>query len=97
MNLAVADILYAVFIVPDVYFRLNATHPEGVTGAVLCKVLTGANLAWMGAASSIVTLVAIAIERYYAVKDPFGNIGKFTKRKLKVRHWKILVFVTTDC
>ncbi|KAL9957221.1 hypothetical protein ACROYT_G038832 [Oculina patagonica] len=33
---------------------------------------------------SVVTLVAIAIERYYAVMYPLGNKGKLTKRKLKV-------------
>ena len=91
MNLAVADILYAVFIAPDVYFRLTSTHPEGMTGAVLCKVLTGASFAWIGAVSSIVTLAAIAVERYYAVMYPFGDKGNFTKRKLKVCHCKLNV------
>ena len=86
VNLAVADILYAVFIAPDVYFRLTATHPEGMTGTVLCKLLTGGIIAWIGATSAIVTLAAIAIERYYAVVYPFGDKGNFTKRKLKVRH-----------
>lgn len=54
-------------------------------GTVLCKLLTGGNLAWVAGTSSLVTLVAIASERYYAVIYPIGNFGKFTKRKLKVR------------
>ena len=84
MNLAVADILFAIFIAPDVILTLTSTHTEGVTGTVLCKFLTDGNVAWIGAASSIVTLAAIAIERYYAVMHPFGNKGDFTKRKAKV-------------
>ena len=86
MNLAVADILYAVFMAPDVFIKLTSTHPEGMTGTVLCKLLTGASVAWVGAVSSIVTLAAIAIERYYAVMYPLGNKGNFIKRKLKVGH-----------
>ncbi|KAL9975313.1 hypothetical protein ACROYT_G012466 [Oculina patagonica] len=84
VNLAVADIFYAAFIAPGVYLSLTSTHPEGVVGTVLCKLLTGGTVAWTGAASSIVTLVVIALERYYAVVYPLGNKGKFSKRKLKM-------------
>ena len=86
VNLAVADILYAIFVTPDTFLMLASTHPGGLTGTVLCKLLTGGNLAWVAATSSVVTLVAIASERYYAVIYPIGNLGKLTKRKLKVRH-----------
>ena len=86
VNLAVADILYATFVTPDTFLRLASTHPGGTTGTVLCKLLTGGNLAWVGATSSLVTLVAIASERHYAVIYPIGNFGKLTKCKLKVRH-----------
>ena len=55
-----------------------------MTGKILCILLTGGNLAWVGASSSVVTLVAIAVERYYAVIYPHGNKGKLTIRKLKV-------------
>jgi len=47
-------------------------------------ILTGGNVAWVGAASSSVTLVAIAVERYYTVMCPLGSRGKLTKRKVKV-------------
>ena len=86
VNLAVGDILYAAFIAPDVVLRLISTHPMGVTGTILCKVLTGGSLAWIAAASLVVTLSAIAIERYYAVVYPVGNKGKLSERKLKVCH-----------
>ena len=34
----------------------------------------------------MITLVVIAAERYYAVIYPIGNVGKFTRGKLKVSH-----------
>ena len=86
VNLAAADILYATFIKPDTFLKLTSTIPDGMTGIVLCKLLTGGNVAWVGEASSVVTLLAVAIERYYAIVYPFGNKGHLTKRKLKVCH-----------
>ena len=87
VNLAVADALYATFITPETFFKITPTHPEGLAGTVLCKIITGGggNLAWIAGTSSVVTLAAIAAERYYAVIYPVGNVGKLTKRKLKVR------------
>ena len=85
LNLAVADILYATFIAPKILLKFIVNHPEGLNGTVLCRLLTKGNVAWVGAASSIVTLAAVAIERYYAVMYPHGNKGRLTKRKLKVR------------
>ncbi|KAL9957381.1 hypothetical protein ACROYT_G039012 [Oculina patagonica] len=86
LSLAVADILFATFIAPNVFFiHLSfAHHPDGMTGTVLCILLTNGNVAWVGATSSIVNLAAIAIERYYVVMYPHDNKGKFTKGKLKV-------------
>ena len=86
MNLAVADILYAAFMVPRIFLKLALTHPDGMIGTVLCKLLTDGNVAWVGATSSFVPLVALAIERYYAVMYPLGNKWKLTKRNLKVCH-----------
>lgn len=86
INLAIADIVYATFVAPKIFLlRLSfIQHPDGVTGTVLCTLLTAGNITWIGAASSIVSLTAIAIERYYAVLYPLGNKGKLTNRKLKV-------------
>ena len=86
MNLAVADIMYAVFISPYIVSSLIFTLPDGLTGTVLCKLLLAGNIAWFGAASSVATLTVIAIERYYAVVYPFSNTGKkLTERNVKVR------------
>ena len=84
MNLAVADMLVGLFFAPQYIFMHMFTHPDGVTGTVLCRLLTGSNIAWVGGATSVFTLVTIAIERYSAVMDPFGNKAKLTKTKLKV-------------
>ncbi|KAL9957213.1 hypothetical protein ACROYT_G038822 [Oculina patagonica] len=85
VNLAIADIVYAAFIAPKGYFKLTSVHhPDGMTGLVLCKLLTGGNVAWVGAVSSAVFLVVIAFERYYAVMYPHGHKWKLTNHKLKV-------------
>lgn len=83
-NLAIADMTLAVFFAPRYIFMSTFTHPDGVTGTILCELITGGNLAWVGSGASVFTLVSIAIERYYAVIIPFGNKYKLTKRKLKV-------------
>ena len=66
VNLAVADIIYSAFLLPKVLLRHISTHPDGVTGKVLCTLLTDGNFVWVGAVSSILTLVAIATERLFA-------------------------------
>ncbi|XP_078352666.1 pyroglutamylated RF-amide peptide receptor-like [Oculina patagonica] len=83
VNLAIADILYAAFIAPEVILRITITHPGGIAGSVLCKLVTAGIFAWIGGISSVVTLVVIAFERYYAVIHPYDN-RKLNKSKLKV-------------
>ena len=86
MNLAVSDILFATFIAPKLIFGLNLSHPEGATGSILCKLVTGGNVAWIPGVSSVVTLVTIAVERYYTVVHPMDPNRKMTKHKLKVSY-----------
>ena len=93
VNLAVADIMFAVFITPKIVSSLFFAVPDGLTGTVLCKFLIGGNIAWFAVDSSIVTITVIAIERYYAVVYPLNNTGtRLTKRKLKVRPVLFLLF-----
>ena len=84
MNLAVSDILFATFITTKLIFGLNLSHPEGAVGSILCKLVTGGNFAWIAGVSSIVTLVTVAVERYYTVVYPMDPNRKMTKLKLKV-------------
>ena len=84
VNLAVSDILFATFITPKVIVSLNLRQPNGVAGLVLCKLLTGGNLAWIPGITSVFTLVAISFERYYTVVYPLDPNRKLTQHKLKV-------------
>ena len=84
LNLAVADITTAVFLSPKYIFSHFITHPEGAAGTALCIALTGGITGWVGAATGVFCLVAIAVERYYAVVYPFENMEALSKRKLKV-------------
>jgi len=84
--LAVADAVYAALITPHVFFMIVPIHLGGAVGTVLFKLVTSGYFACIAATSSLVTLAAIAAERYYAVVYPICNVGKLTKRKLKVRH-----------
>ena len=94
VNLAVGDIVYATFHITELVYRHIATHPDGFTGKIVCLLRNGA-FQWIGARSSIFTLVAIAFERYFAVLFPYANKGKLTIRKLKVCHYGYLnVFAT---
>ena len=98
MNLAIADMAVAMFFAPRYLFIHSITHPDGAAGLLLCKLLTSGNLAWVGAASSVVTLVSTAFERYYAVIRPHGTKGKLTKNKVKVNwHPSFSKFIIKMC
>ncbi|XP_058963767.1 tachykinin-like peptides receptor 86C [Pocillopora verrucosa] len=84
LNLAISDILFALFIAPKIIVSFNMSHPDGLAGVVLCKLLTGGNIAWVAGVSSVVTLVAIAFERYYAVLYPIAREKNLSRRKLKI-------------
>ena len=84
MNLAVADMTVGIFLAPGYILMQTFTHPDGVTGNVLCKLLTGGTWGWVGASASVFSLVAIAIERYFAVVHPHRNKGRLSKQKIKV-------------
>lgn len=84
VNLAAADMTFAVFLAPKYILSKTFTHPDGAAGKALCRLLTGGTLGWVGGGSSAFTLMAVAVERYFAVIYPLGNKGRLTKRKLKV-------------
>ncbi|XP_078347398.1 neuropeptide FF receptor 2-like [Oculina patagonica] len=84
VNLALADILIGLAILPQYVLRFAFVHPQGDLGDVLCKFITGGNFIWVGGAASLFTLMAIAFERYFAVLRPYTALGKITARKLKI-------------
>ena len=84
VNLASADIVVAVFIGIQFIVTPTFTHPQGTPGSVLCKLLTGGTLGWVGAVASVFSLVAIAIERYWAVFYPHSQRVKLTKSNITI-------------
>lgn len=71
VNLAIADILVAIFM--GIKFVVGPTfvHPDGITGRYLCTFITGGTTAWTAAVASIYSLVAISVEAYQAAFHPF--------------------------
>lgn len=84
VNLASADIVVAIFIGIQFIATPTFTHPQGTLGSVLCKTLTGGTPGWVGAVASVFSLVAIAIERYWAVLHPHSQKIKLTKTKIAI-------------
>ena len=84
VNLASADMVVAVFIGLQFIATPTFTHPQGTLGSVLCKMLTGGTPGWVGAVASVFSLVAIAIERYWAVLHPHSQKIKLTKTKIVI-------------
>ncbi|CAH3040391.1 unnamed protein product [Pocillopora meandrina] len=82
MNLAVADMIVALFSSVQFIISPAISHPTGAKGTLLCKFLTGGNPAWIGAIASIFSLIALAFERYCAVLHPHSIRLKLTKRKI---------------
>ena len=97
LNLAVADMMACTFFAPRVLFISTFTHPTGTAGDVLCKIITGMNIAWVASLASAFSIVLIAVERYSAVVHPYGIRHRITKRKLKVlvpACWVIAIVLT---
>ena len=84
VSLACADMMVAIFIAPQYIFLHTYKHPRGLTGDYLCKFLTGGNLMWTGGVVSVVSLIAIAFERYFAVLYPYNEKRRISKAKLKL-------------
>ena len=82
INLASADMVVAIFIGIQFIATPTFTHPQGTVGSALCKIITAGTPGWVGAVASVFSLVAIAIERYWAVLHPHSQKIKLTKTKI---------------
>ena len=83
VNLAISDMMVAVFMSPRFVFSQTLNHPSGTLGNYLCKILTGDSFTWTGALASDFTLVCIAVERYLAINYPYSEKKRLTTKKLK--------------
>ena len=63
LNLALADMVVALFMAIQFVIGPTYQHPSGTTGSLLCKFVTGGTMAWTAATVSVCNLVAISIER----------------------------------
>ena len=88
VNLAVVDIIYATCAIPNMVLTHSSIQLNGVTGKVLYTIGT---FVWAGAASSVFTLVTVAVERYWSVMYHYdGGKKKLTMRKLRVCNKSIM-------
>lgn len=83
VNLAISDMMVAVFMTPRFVFSRTQNHPSGALGDYLCKILTGDSFAWTAALASDFTLVCIAFERFLAITYPYKEKRRLTSKKLK--------------
>ncbi|KAL9957346.1 hypothetical protein ACROYT_G038973 [Oculina patagonica] len=82
VNLAVSDIMVALFIIPDYIVNWAFKNPSGIKGDYMCTFLTGGIFVWVGTAASTILLVVIAFERYIAVVHPLNERWRLTNRRL---------------
>ncbi|XP_078346736.1 allatostatin-A receptor-like [Oculina patagonica] len=82
VNLAVSDMMVALFIIPDYIVNWTFQHPSGDRGDYMCTFITGGNFVWVGMAASTFSLVVIAVERYIVVVHPLNESWRLTSRRL---------------
>jgi len=82
VNLAVSDMMVALFITPQYVIKWTFHHPNGTAGDYMCMFITGGNFIWTGGAVSAFSLVVIAVERYFAVVRPLNKRHRLTTRRL---------------
>ena len=83
LNLAMADVLVAVFAIPRYVLHGLFLHPTGFIGDFLCRFVTGGNLMWTAGAASVFSLVTIAFERSRVISKPYSLIHSLSKTKLR--------------
>ena len=83
INLALADMAFAVLVSTQYIFRPFFQHPSPPVGDFLCKVATGGSLSWIGTAAAVFTLVLIAFERYNSILFPHSIKRRLTAQKVK--------------
>ncbi|KAJ7340394.1 hypothetical protein OS493_003138 [Desmophyllum pertusum] len=82
VNLAVSDMMVAIFITPVYVIKWAFHHPSGIAGDYMCRFITGGNFIWVAGAASAFSLVVVAVERYFAVVHPLDERWRLTNRRL---------------
>ncbi|XP_032219095.2 allatostatin-A receptor-like [Nematostella vectensis] len=84
VNLALSDTILLLFFAPSFVFNDAFTHPAGQAGDLLCVFITGETFAWTAGYASATFLLAIAVERYYAVAKPHSYGARFLRKRVKL-------------
>jgi hypothetical protein len=84
VNLAIADILVGLFLLPRYVFNQLIEFPGDVRADINCKFFTYGAISWVGLHAQVFTLIVISFERYSAVVHPHRLRNRLTKRKLKI-------------
>ena len=90
-SLALADILVSTLCLPVYVTSTNVfkAHPTGLSGDIMCKLWTGYFALFYFAVISVYTLVALSVERYYAICHPVKAKVKSTASRAK----KVVVII----
>ena len=82
MNLAIADFLTLLFC-PGFYdFALHKFQVSGTLGDIFCKFIAGNAIVCVSFDASVLTLCAIAMERYLGIVKPFNKRWALTKKNV---------------
>ena len=84
LNLAASDLLMGMAMLPRFLLSDIVDLSPGNTADILCKALLLGNLGWVGAISSIFSLVLIAVERFYVVAKPLNSLCRITTKRLRI-------------
>lgn len=84
VNLAVADMFFAAATGLRFVVMPWISHRDGSVGNFFCTFITGGPTPFVGGAVSVLCLMYISIERYFAIIYPLRQRGRLTRRRLKI-------------
>lgn len=87
INLAVADFLQSTFCMP--FSFITALIKRWVFGELMCPIVLFMQI--LAVSLSIYTMVAIGLDRYYAVRNPLKNYGHKTTKLTLTIVWAISI------
>ncbi|XP_077865775.1 galanin receptor type 1-like [Saccoglossus kowalevskii] len=77
VSLAFTDLISSILILP---FPVPIPVPSGVAGELYCRLVFSRAFLWISFKASVFNLVAVTVERYYAIVHPVIHIKVFTKK-----------------